>query len=182
MGKQRLNSAGWTVLILGLLLIFSIIAAVTSGFAWLQGRDQIGRLERIARDTRGLLTERIRQNDESEAQRKAETDKLEARQREANRLIAEAIARIQLNTALSVDCAFLRDQGIKPRQCKEVNDRFDSLERNVPINVIPATTTTTQPRSSPTTSTTTTTQPPRPQNPTINTCRGIRLLGLCIGG
>lgn len=182
MVKQRLNSAGWTVIILGFVVILVTISAITSGFAIWQGRSQIARLESIAEDTRTLLNERISQNEASEAQRKADAEELERRQREANRLVAEAIARIQLNTAISVDCSYLRDHGVRPKECKEVNKRIDRLGAGLPIvPVSPITTTTTRPPT--TTSTTqpptTTTQPIRPTNPP---CRGIRLLGLCIGG
>lgn len=184
MTKQRLNSAGWTVIVLGVVLVLTTVTASASAIALLQGRSQIDKLKGIAEDTRGLLAERVRQNDEAEAQRKADAAELERRQQESSRLVSEAIARIQLNTATSVDCSYLRDHGVRPKECKEVNERIDRLEAGLPIVSAAPTTPTTKPRATtPTTQpsppTTVTTQQPRT---TALPCRGISLLGLCIGG
>lgn len=181
MAKQRLNSAGWTVMILGCVLVFSIIAAMASIIVVLNQGDQIESLTSIAEDTQDLLKARIAQNEENVR-----------RQRDAEKAVSEAIGQIQLNTALSVDCAYLRRLGIRPDQCHDVNERIDTLKDNDTITItVPSTTTTTTivarsraPAPIPTTTRVTavpTTLPP-PTTTTTPPCRGITLLGLCIGG
>jgi hypothetical protein len=179
--KQRLNSAGYTVIALGLLSVLSTVAAFMGTFAWLQGKDQINRLEDIATNTKDLLAERIKQNDEQAAERAAADADQARRQELANKIVEDAIRNIQLNTALSVDCAYLRDHGQRPAPCKEVNARIDQLQAGRPLTAT-TTTTTTPPARPPPPTTTSTTRVPTTTTSTTPPCSGINLLSICIGG
>lgn len=190
MGKQRLdsespvhlNSAGYTVIILGVLVLVATIAAFTSTFAWLQGRDQIVQVKNIAQGTRNLLDERVKQNEAATEERARADAELARRQEAAAKLVEDVIRSIQLNTAVSVDCIYLRDHGSRPAPCKEVNARIDRLQVGLPITV---STTTTRPPSTSTTTSTPSTIRPQSTSPAVSTspsCRGISILGFCIGG
>ena len=171
---------GWLFLVVCSALFLGAITTGTTLALLVRTNSQLATAKSTAKDTNRL----VRAQDD----RIAEQD----REREAgNQLVRDAINRIQLNTALSVDCAYLRDRGIRPVQCADVNQRIDDLRRDVPIE-IPRTTTTTTVRPRSTTTTTrsptstiqsTTTPPvPVPTTTTIPPCRGINLLGICIGG
>lgn len=54
---------------------------------------------------------------------------LEAEQRRGNQTVRDSIADIVDALRLSVDCVYLRGQGLRPAGCAEVNERVNALAR-----------------------------------------------------
>ncbi len=101
------------------------------------------------------------------------------------KIILEELKNLQRENNRSLDCValFVSNQPSKSPSCDDVNKRLRDLIANKPI----VTTTTTRPvatiRTTTTTTRVTTTTTPRPTTTTTTPpCRGINLLGICIGG